>query len=160
QHFLLERRVTGARLDTAPALARELVDLNVDLILTVVTGMAVPGRAGAGGVPLVVVMSGGPGAAGCGNRLSIAGGAARGNSSYVGPEVFGKYFELLAALSPQRIARVGVFWDYIPPAITRAEADLALDGMRRAGRELRITVTVRESRSVDDIGRALTDFAQ
>src|SRR5215470_3763291 len=63
QHFLLERRLTGARLDTAPALARELVDLNVDLILTVVTGMAVAARAATAEIPIVMITSGYPVAA-------------------------------------------------------------------------------------------------
>jgi putative ABC transport system substrate-binding protein len=124
QHFTMERRIAGPRLDVAEALARELVDLDVDVIVTVVSGAAVAARRATARVPIVMVTSGYPVEAGLAESLARPGGNVTGNSPYVGGEVFGKYVELLRTISP-RMTRLGVLWDYLPPVPTRAEADLS-----------------------------------
>ena len=159
QHFVLERRITGANLGSAPVLARELVDLRVDVILTVVSGNAVAARRASSQIPIVMMTGGFPVEAGLANSLGRPGGNVTGSTSHGSPELFGKYVELLRMLSPQA-ARMGILWDYLPPAVTRAEADAALDSVRRAARTLGLTVIVREVRNPADLGAALAQFSK
>src|SRR5262245_44204118 len=159
QHFVLERRSTGWNLDQAPVLARELVDLKVDVILTIISGNAVAARRASSQIPIVMITGGFPVEAGLVNSLGKPGGNLTGTTSHGSPELFGKYIELLRTLSPQA-ARIGVLWDYLPPAVTQAEADAALVYMRRAARTLRVTVVARDVRHADDVGRAVAQFSK
>jgi putative ABC transport system substrate-binding protein len=158
KHFVIERRITGSNLASAPELARELVNLKVDVILTVVSGNAVAARRASSQIPIVMVTGGFPVEAGLVKSLGKPGGNVTGTTSHGSPELFGKYVELLRTLAP-RAARIGVLWDYLPPAVTQPEADAALDSMRRASRALELTVRAREVRSVADVRRAVAQFS-
>jgi putative ABC transport system substrate-binding protein len=151
QHFTLERRFAGPRLDAADTLARELVDL--------VSGTAVAARRATTRVPIVMITSGYPVEAGLAESLARPGGNVTGNSPYVGGEVFGKYVELLRTLSP-RMTRLGVLWDYLPPVATRVETDLSVGELRRAAQAFGITLVTWEVRAATDIEDALAAFAK
>ena len=75
RHFNLERRSTGADMNSAPALARELVDLPVDVIVTVITGSAIAARRATRQIPIVMVSSGYPVEAGLADSLAKPGTA-------------------------------------------------------------------------------------
>jgi len=159
QHFTWERRFTGANPNSATVLARELVDLQVDVIVTAITGNAIAARRASARIPIVMVSSGYPVEAGLAQSLAMPGGNVTGNATYVGGKVFGKYLEFLRTLSP-RLTRLGVLWDYVPPAATPQEVDLALGELKRAALALRITVKLREVRAKTDVDHALADFAK
>src|SRR5262245_14312311 len=60
QHYTWERRFTGANPNSATELARELVALQVDIIVTAVTGNAIAARRASAQIPIVMVSSGYP----------------------------------------------------------------------------------------------------
>lgn len=130
-NFTGERRFTGADPSMAPALARELVALRVDVTVTAITGSAIATRRASSQIPIVMVSSGYPVEAGLAHSLGIPGGNVTGNATYVGGKVFGKYLELGRVLPPH-LTRLGVLWDYLPPVATVQEAGLALEELKRA----------------------------
>jgi len=140
-------------------LARDLVELEVDVILTVVSGKAVAARQASSPIPIVMMTGGFPVEAGLVNSLGKPGGNVTGTTSHGSPELFGKYVDLLRTLSPQA-ARVGILWDYLPPAVTQAETDAALTSMRRAARTLGVVVVARYVRHAADVGRAVAQFSK
>jgi putative ABC transport system substrate-binding protein len=156
-HFTWERRFTGGRPESAFKLARELVDLRADVILTMITGNALAAQQASTRIPVVMVSSGYPVEAGLAESLSRPGRNVTGNTSHV-EGLFGKYPEFLRVLSPQ-LSRLAVVWDYLPPAATTREEELALDEMAHAARRMGITVSVRRVRGKADVDGALTAFA-
>jgi putative ABC transport system substrate-binding protein len=106
-----------------------------------------------------MMSSGYPVEAGLAQSLRMPGGNVTGNATYVDGKVFGKYLEFLRILSP-RLTRLGVLWDYVPPAATTQEAALALSELNRAARALGITVKLREVRGKSDVDHALAGFAK
>jgi hypothetical protein len=89
----------------------ELLDVKVDVIVTVVTGNALAARRMTSTVPIVMLTSGYPVEAGLAASLGRPGGNVTGNSVYAGGELFGKYIEILSQIVPG-MAKLAVFWDY------------------------------------------------
>src|SRR5207249_3944587 len=85
-------------------------------LLTVNTANARAARDASGVIPIVMVTSGYPVASGLAVSLARPGGNVTGNSIYAGAEVFAKHLSLIREMK-STIRRMGVLWDYAPPAI-------------------------------------------
>ena len=128
-NILLEYRYAESKLDRLPALAAELVRLNVDVIVT--TGPAPTRVAKAATVTIPIVMARDTDPVGNGFVASLArpGGNITGLSS-LAPEMSGKHVELLKEIVPQ-LSRLAILGTSATPgnAQTLRELEVAAMGM-------------------------------
>src|SRR6266545_785333 len=157
--YTLESRFTEGYYQRAPALAAELVGRPVDVLLTVNTANARAARDATAVIPIVMVTSGYPVESGLAVRLARPGGNVTGNSIYAGGEVFAKHLSLIREVKPT-IRRIGVVWDYAPPAFDPRDGEVALEELRRAASTLGVTLTFQMIRTPEDVDRALTSLAR
>jgi len=152
--YTLEARFTEGYYQRAPALAAELVNRPVDILLTVNTANARAARDASGVIPIVMVTSGYPVAAGLAVSLARPGGNVTGNSIYAGAEVFAKHLSLIREMK-STIRRMGVLWDYTPPAFDVRDGEAALAELRRAASTLGITLSFQMIRTPEEVDPAL-----
>ena len=109
KNVIIEYRYAEGKLDLLPALASELVQLNVDVIVTSGTLGVLAAKNATSTIPIVFAVV--PDAVGTGLVASLArpGGNVTGLSTY-GPELSGKRLELLKEAFP-KVTRVVVLWN-------------------------------------------------
>jgi putative tryptophan/tyrosine transport system substrate-binding protein len=128
------RKVAQGRPESIPSLAIELVNLKVDVIVTVATQFVLAARQATTSIPIVYLAAGDPVAAGLVSSLSKPGGNVTGLSWFV-DELSAKRVELLHDLIPN-LRDVAVFYDPgTPPAALEATEQAG----GRLGLELRAT---------------------
>ena len=148
QTVRLRLRLAEGRVARLPALATELVQLNVDVIVAAGVEPLAALRQATSRIPLVMVGRGDPVAAGLVVSLAKPGGNITG-VTMGGPELAGKRLELLRETLP-KLTRVGVLRDAnSEPAITQ-EAESAA----RALNVLPLVFTVRAPGDLDRAFRA------
>src|SRR5262245_58256539 len=113
KNVTFEYRFADNRLERLPALAAELVRLNVDVILTAGTLGALAAKQATSTIPIVMTAAGDPLGSGLVASLARPGGNVTGMSLMV-PDIGGKRLELLKELRP-RLARVAVIWNAANP---------------------------------------------
>jgi putative ABC transport system substrate-binding protein len=106
KNLTLENRFAEGRRELLPALARELVTLPVDVIVTLGTPATVAARDATSSVPIVFIGVGDPVGSGFAASLAHPGGNLTG-LSFVGPELAAKNLELLKQAAPEA-SRVAV----------------------------------------------------
>ena len=153
--YLLESRFTEGDYRRAPGLAAELVNRRVDVLLTFNTANARVARDATSTIPIVMVTSGYPVESGLAVSLGRPGGNVTGNSIYAGGEVFAKHVSLLREVKPS-IRRLGVLWDYSPPAFHPRDAETALRELRKAADTLSITLSLQMIQDSSDVDTSLT----
>jgi len=126
--IVIEWRFGEGKLDRLPALATELVRLNIDVIIS---GGPAPTRAAKEAtktIPIVMTNEGDPVGTGLVASLARPGGNVTGFST-LSPELSGKRLELLKEIV-LKLSRVGVFGDVIRPGTAQAlkEINVAADG--------------------------------
>lgn len=153
QDFVLETKVTP-RFERSPELAKELVALKVDLIVTLGTVNATAARDATRTTPIVMFASGYPVEVGLAESYRRPGGNVTGVSSYAGGEVWGKYVELLGDLRPG-LRQLAVFWDYAPPLWSEKEVDHLVVEVRKAARHKGINLHLSMVRSERELADAI-----
>ena len=156
QNFTMEFRIV--EFARAEAAARELVNLNVDLLLAVNTSNAWAARRATSTIPIVMVTSGYPVETGLAASLARPGGNVTGNASYAGGEMWGKYIELFRELVPG-MTRLALLWGYVPPAFLQEEAAPAVEYMKQAAQSLGVTMPLWEFRTARDLDPAFAAIA-
>jgi len=101
-----------------------------------------------------MITSGYPVESGLVVSLARPGGNVTGNSIYAGGEVFGKHLSLIREVKPS-IRKVGVVWDYSPPAFDPRDGEQALVELRKAAGALNLTLSLQMVRSREDVVSAL-----
>jgi putative ABC transport system substrate-binding protein len=147
------------RADRFEAAARELVALNVDVIVTSITGRAVAASRVTSTIPIVMITSGYPVEAGLVKSCARPGGNVTGNSIYAGTGIFGKHIEILKTLQP-RLTRLAVLWSYVPPIAHVGEGEMGLDELTRAASAAGMALRVIYTRTREDIEAALRTLSQ
>jgi putative ABC transport system substrate-binding protein len=147
QNIRIERRFGLGRVDRYPALIRELVDQNVDVLLVGGGVAARAARAATSTVPIVFTSVGDPVAQGLASSLSRPSGNATGLSNVVN-ELSGKQLELLRLAAP-RLARVAVLHN--PP-----NSAPALVLTRNAANLLKVDMRAFEVRQPSDVPHAFS----
>ena len=109
QNILIEPRDAQGRLDLMPALVNELVQQKVDVIVAGNNVVIVAAKAATKTIPIVMVSSVDPVAAGYVDSLAHPGGNVTGVAS-LGRELSGKRVELLKEVLP-KLSRVAILWD-------------------------------------------------
>ena len=107
---LIESRWAEAKPERLPQLAKELVDLKVDVIVVGTVPTARAAKQATSTVPIVFVAIGNPVSAGLVSSLARPGGNATGLSFQGTPEQAGKELEILHELAP-KANRVAVLQD-------------------------------------------------
>jgi putative tryptophan/tyrosine transport system substrate-binding protein len=151
QNLVFERRFAGGQPDRLPALAAELVELKVDVIVTVLNQETLAAKQATASIPIVMTLGVYPVQAGLVASLARPGGNVTGTST--GPISGGKYLELLKEALP-KLARVAILLDPTFPGL----ADSASDA-ESAARKLGLTLTGIPVSRTDDLDRALARIA-
>ena len=150
----VEYRSADGDFTRLPALAKQLVNLNVNVIVAQVTQAAIAASGATKTIPIVMIGVSDPVASGLVASLGRPGGNVTGTSA-VAAGVVGKQLELLRDLLPG-IARVAVLWN---PA-NAAFQDQQLKEAKQAAAELRIQLKLFEARSPADLDRVFAAIAQ
>lgn len=116
ENIAIEWRFASGRDDQLPALAAELVQRKVDVIIAAGTPPALAARQASGTVPIVMAASGDPVGSGLVRNLGRPGGNVTG-LSLMTAEVYGKRLELLKEAVP-RLTRVAILYNPTnPPSV-------------------------------------------
>jgi putative ABC transport system substrate-binding protein len=143
RNLAVDWRWAEGNTDRYPALAKELVQSKVDLIVTVSTPAALAAKQATGSIPIVMVASAFPERLGLVDSLARPGGNVTGFSAFL-PELAGKHMQLHKEMVP-RASRHAVLWNLTNPV----EA-ISFPGVLAAASALDMQVQSIEVRSADD----------
>jgi ABC-type uncharacterized transport system substrate-binding protein len=134
KNIVIEYRYTEGNQDRAPRLVAELIQLNVDVLVATTSPAIRAAKQATKTIPIVMVTTSDPIAAGLIDSLARPGGNITGLTSLT-RELSGKRLELLKEMIP-RVARVGVLWTTtgVPGLAT------AFDDYDSAARDLKISL--------------------
>jgi len=118
QNLVVERRYAEGRLDRLPALAKELVNLGVEVVVVGGERPALAVRAAKPTLPVVLAWSFDPVGNGLAASLAHPGGSVTGLTWDVGPEQVSKRLQVFKEAVPS-ISRIALIWD---PALAGAAA--------------------------------------
>jgi len=142
---LIEERFADAKLDRLTGLAAELVDRNVDVVVTAGTPGVEAWKKATKTIPIVFVAVGDPVASGMVSSLARPGGNITGISQFA-PELSGKRLEILKEAFP-KVTRVAYLWTPELPGT-------GLRGMEDVAQFLGLQVQSLEVRSPNDLDAA------
>jgi putative ABC transport system substrate-binding protein len=145
QNLVIEYRSADGRDDRFPGLARELLALKVDVIVTRGTPAAKAAKNATSTVPVVMAASGDPLGTGLVTSLSRPGGNITGLSAIVG-ELAPKRLELIREIVPG-LARIAVLANTSNDAVRRDWA-----GIETAARSLGVQAQLLDLRNSDALG--------
>ena len=149
QNFVLELRYGEARAERISELARDLVSLKVDVIVTATDTAIAAVKQQTQTIPIVMVSSTDPVGTGFVASLARPGGNVTGHST-ISPELSGKRLELLKETVPG-LSRVAIIWN---PDIRGAVLDY--NQTEGAARSLRLQLQSVEVSRAEDLDRAFS----
>jgi putative ABC transport system substrate-binding protein len=145
----IDWRWAEGRTDRYPALAIELVQLKVDIIVAAGTQAIRAAKQATGTIPIVMSISAYPDKIGLVESLAHPGGNITGLSN-VSPDLMGKRFELLKEIAP-KVSRVAVLWNPASPV-----EPLGFRAVQAAGAATRLEIESIEVRTPEDFVPAFT----
>jgi len=145
RNYVIEARFANTDRRQLPALAKELVDLRVDVIVTVGTPTTRAAKNATAIIPIVMTGSENPVETGLVVSLSHPGGNITGLTHNPGLEIAGKGLQLLKEAAPQ-ISHVAILTESINAPY--------IDIQRNVGENLKLTLLVHELKDV----QSATDF--
>jgi ABC-type uncharacterized transport system substrate-binding protein len=148
RNITIEWRVSEGKYERLPALAAEIVGAKVDVIVVPANQNAVAAQQATRTIPVVMIGVTDPVGSGLVASFAHPGGNITGLAAAVGPEIGGKWMELLKAAVP-RVSRVAILWNPGNPA-----SALQLKEAAAAAKSLKVQVQVLEARGPDDFGSA------
>jgi ABC-type uncharacterized transport system substrate-binding protein len=154
RNVVIYPRWAEGRLDRLPDLAAELVSLNVDIIVAVVTQAVLAAKNVAGTTPIVMVGVADPVGAGLVDRLARPGRNITGTSS-VANDTLGKALQLLTEVAP-RVSRVAVLWN---PANSVFQTRMVREA-EAAAPGLGVHLQLLEVRNPNELDRAFAAMAR
>ena len=156
RNVVIEYRDPEGKLERFPALAAELVALNVDVIVAGNVPQAMAAMHATSTLPIVFAAAADPVASGLVTSLARPGGNVTG-LSLMFPELVAKWLELLKQAVPGA-SRVALLWQ--PGVIgERTERDILMEA-EAAARALGVRLQVVEVRGPDDFDRAFSDITK
>jgi putative ABC transport system substrate-binding protein len=153
QNVIVDYRWAEGRFERLPQLAAELVRLQPDVIVAVVTQASLAARDATDTIPIVMIGVADPVAAGLVASLARPGGNVTGTSG-AATQIVGKQLELIKEAFPD-VSRVAVLWNPGNPvfqALQLREAEIA-------ARTLRIELKLLEARSPAELDRVFAATA-
>ncbi len=152
QNIALEFRFAQGRPEKLPAMAAELVNMKVEVIVTESVLAAREAKHATGTIPIVTAIHGDPVGAGLVASLTRPGGNVTG-LSLLAPELSGKRLQLLKEVTP-KATRVAAIWNVANPAAARYLAET-----RAAARLLALELQSVEVRNPSDFDAAFETVA-
>ncbi|MDA9502984.1 hypothetical protein XI05_36765 [Bradyrhizobium sp. CCBAU 11357] len=154
ENFIIEYRWAEGNIDWLPGLARELVALNVDLIVAPATSAVLAAKNATSRIPIVMTFPTDPVKLGLISSLSEPGGNVTGTTASVGMEIIGKLLEILKQAAPH-ITAVAVLGN-------PADAGLALqmEELQIAAHSLNIRLQLFEARGPEEFDHAFAEMAR
>ncbi len=147
RNIVLEQRSSDGHYDRLPALAAELVQLNVDVIVAPAAQNVAAAMQASRTIPIVMAAVGDPVGEGLVASLARPGGNVTG-TSFVTSALVGKQLELLRQLVPH-VSRLAIL---INPA--NPSHPLSLDAARAAARSMGVRLQAVNARGPDDLAPA------
>ena len=148
ENIILELRDAGGVNERLPGLARELIALTPDVIVTINTPAAHAAKAATGSIPIVMNRISDPVKSGLVSSLARPGGNLTG-LSFSAIDVAPKQLQLLKEILP-RTSRIGLLWY----AANRAATD-GVDGMESAATRMGLQAVRLPVQHRDDFGKTL-----
>jgi len=133
RNVVFERRFAEGMQERLPALAAELVQLKVDVLVTGSNPVIAAVKQVTETIPVVMAVSRDPVGAGFIANLARPGGNITGLANDPAPEIIGKNLALLKEAVP-RVSRVAFLWNPVPPG-----AGTSKNVVERAARNLGVT---------------------
>jgi len=133
RNVVFERRFAEGRQERLPALAAELVQLKVDVLVTGSNPVIAAVKQVTATIPVVMAVSRDPVGAGFITSLARPGGNITGLANEATPEIIGKNLDLLKEAAP-RLSRVAFLWNPVPPG-----AGTTKNAVESAARRLGLT---------------------
>jgi putative ABC transport system substrate-binding protein len=143
KNIVIEYRYAEGKPERRPDLAAELVQLKVDVIVTIGPGATFAAKKASATIPIVFASANDPVGTGLVSSLAQPGGNITGLSLMV-PDLDGKRLELLKEAFP-KVARVAFLW-----APVGSRRNSALTNMEAAAKALGLKLLSLEVRSLDD----------
>lgn len=153
KNIAIEYRYAEGKPDALPALAAQLVSLNLDVILTTIPLASHAVVRASGTIPIVVVGAGDPVRDGLAKSLARPGGNLTGLSSNAAPGMSGKLLELLKETVP-KVSVVALLWNSGAGQAARA----ALEEAKTAAKPLGLQIRSYGIKNAGDIERAFDDL--
>ena len=147
KNIIIEYRYAEGKSDRLPALANELIDLKVELIVTHGFPPARAAKEATKTVPIVMAVIGDAVGAGLVASLARPGGNITGLTS-ISSELYGKRLELLREVSP-KISRVAILSSETSPA-----TEIAMNEIRAAANALGVQLQTLQVRGANDFESA------
>ena len=154
QNITIEWWVSEGKYERLGALAAEIVSAKVDVIVVPANQNAVAAQQATRTIRIVMIGVTDPVGSGLVASFAHPGGNITGLAAAVGPEIGGKWLELLKAAVP-RVSRVAILWNPGNPA-----SALQLKEARTAAQSLKVQVQVLEARGPDDFGSAFAAMSR
>jgi putative ABC transport system substrate-binding protein len=158
RNVVFEYRDAEGKVERLPALAAELVELKVDVIVTEGANTSVPlaAKQATRTLPIVFASAADPVGSGLVTSLARPGGNVTG-ASILSPEIVGKRLELLTQAVPG-VSRVAVLW--LPGALGERTEKYMLKEADVAARALGVQLQFVEARGPADLDRAFSDMTR
>jgi putative ABC transport system substrate-binding protein len=153
----IEYRSAERRFDRFPALAAELVALEVDVIVAVNPLAALAAKRATSTLPAVFIGVGDPVTDGLVTSLARPGANVTGLSLSIAPDVVGKRLELLTRAVPG-VGRVAVLWQ--PGGNPERTEQVFREAADAAARSLGVRLQFFEARGPGDFDRAFSDMTR
>jgi len=150
ENILIERRISGGKVERLPELAADLVQLKVDVIFAPSTPMVRAAKHATGTIPIVFAVVSDPVVDGLVESFARPGRNITGLSSLASVQLIAKRLELLRDTVPG-VRRIAVLLDTTGPAHRVAEAPRAIEAAARA---LRVQPVIARVGGAEEIGRA------
>jgi len=149
RNLILEARYGGGRMERLPGLAAELVRLRVEVIVTGTNIHVAAARSATKTLPIVMVFTADPVAAGFVESLARPGGNVTGLSADASPELWRKYLGLLKEIVP-KLSRVG--------ALGQVAAKFGFAELEIASRQLGIAIEIADLKAPEDLDAAFASL--
>jgi putative ABC transport system substrate-binding protein len=156
QNIVFEPRGTEGTIDQLPAVASELVNLRVDVIVAFATPAGRAAQHATSTIPIVVGSMGDPVQDGLVASLSRPGGNLTG-TTFLGPELVPKRLALLKELMPA-MSRIAVLWH--PGAFSEQTTSGMLEQVTDTAGSLGLRLQLVEVLRPDEFERAFFDIAK
>src|SRR6266404_342558 len=153
QNISITYRWAEEKLDRLPALAVELVQLKVDVIVTETTPAAQAAKEATADIPIVMTLSGDPVGAGLVASLARPGANITG-LTFIGTDLGGKWVELLKEMSPKTSHLAYLANPELTPEV------LVFKSMQPVVREFSMIIKSVDARSQNDFKRSFIEMKQ
>jgi len=155
-NFTLEYRQAESKVERFPALAKELVDLKVDLIVATNSLAARAAQQATSTIPIIVPVMGDPVSDGLVGSLARPGNNITG-LTFLGPELLPKRLALLKEALPT-VSRIAALWH--PGAYGEPTMNDMLRRAEAGARSLDVSLELAAVHGPDEFDRAFSDIVQ